>query len=321
MAQTEKTQKLLEQLFEKYKLSGQNIDDYLEGLLVSNYEPYWRYIALDTLLSLQQPKTDIPDETIFIGYHQITELYFKLAIHELEQMKVMGYDQPDRWADKLNRIVRYFQNLIHSFDVMIDGMEKEQFLQFRMALLPASGFQSAQFRMIEMASTQAINLVAVEQRDALRHQDLIAQYKGIYWRSGAMDLATGQKTLTLQQFEDAYGQRFQEWMRSWEGKTLNDHCEELQKQGALTEELKHQFRRLDTYLNVNWRLSHYRSAVRYLQSKSGDASATGGTNWQKFLPPRFQKIVSFPSLWTSEEIDNWGKGWVEEQLQDKPKGL
>lgn len=318
---SEKTEKLLEQLFEKYKLSGQNIDDYLEGLLVSNYEPYWRYIALDTLLSLQQPKTDIPDETIFIGYHQITELYFKLALHELHQMKELGHDQPERWADKLNRIVRYFQNLIHSFDVMIEGMEKEQFLQFRMALLPASGFQSAQFRMIEMASTQAINLVALERREALSAKSLPEQYEGIYWRNGAMDLATGQKTLTLQQFEDAYGQRFLQWMSDWQGQTLNDHCEELARKGALTDELKQQFRRLDTYLNVNWRLSHYRSAVRYLQSKGGDAAATGGTNWQKFLPPRFQKIVSFPSLWTAEEIENWGKSWVEEQLQFKPIGL
>jgi tryptophan 2,3-dioxygenase len=45
-----------------------------------------------------------------------------------------------------------------------------------------------------------------------------------------------------------------------------------------------------------------------------DAPATGGTNWQKFLPPRFQKIVSFPGLWSDEELQNWGKGWVEEQL-------
>jgi tryptophan 2,3-dioxygenase len=86
--------------------------------------------------------------------------------------------------------------------------------------------------------------------------------------------------------------------------------------GQFTDELREEFRMLDTCLNVNWRLSHYRSAVRYLaKSESGsDAPATGGTNWQKFLPPRFQKIVSFPGLWSEEELQNWGKGWVEEQL-------
>jgi tryptophan 2,3-dioxygenase len=67
-----KTESLLTALFEKYRLSGQNTNDYLEGLLVSNYEPYWKYINLDSLLSLQNPKTDFQDEFVFITYHQIT---------------------------------------------------------------------------------------------------------------------------------------------------------------------------------------------------------------------------------------------------------
>ena len=51
---------------------------------------YWDYIHLDTLLTLQTPKTDFPDENIFIIYHQITELYFKLIINELEQISNNG---------------------------------------------------------------------------------------------------------------------------------------------------------------------------------------------------------------------------------------
>jgi tryptophan 2,3-dioxygenase len=38
-----------------------------------------------------------------------------------------------------------------------------------------------------------------------------------------------------------------------------------------------------------------------------DIKATGGTNWQKYLPPRFQKIIFFPSLWSSQEKEEWGK--------------
>ena len=57
-----------------------------------------------------------------------------------------------------------------------------------------------------------------------------------------------------------------------------------------------------------------RSAVRYLSATGTDVAATGGTNWQKFLPPRFQKIISFPSLWTAEEKENWGKSWVDEHV-------
>ena len=58
----------------------------------------------------------------------------------------------------------YFKNLTHSFEIMIEGMEKEQFLKFRMSLLPASGFQSAQYRMIEICATDMIKLVDKDHR-------------------------------------------------------------------------------------------------------------------------------------------------------------
>ena len=66
-------------LDEKFQAMGQDLSSYLDGLLYADYLTYWDYIHLDTLLSLQSPKTKIPDEEIFIMYHQITELYFKLC--------------------------------------------------------------------------------------------------------------------------------------------------------------------------------------------------------------------------------------------------
>ena len=63
----------------------------------------------------------------------------------------------------------------------------------------------------------------------------------------------------------------------------------------------------DQNANVRWALSHYRSAVRYLDAKPKEIEATGGTNWQKYLPPRFQKIIFFPELWSEAELENWGK--------------
>ena len=69
-------------LDEKYQATGQDLLSYLDGLLYADYLTYWDYIHLDTLLSLQTPKTNIPDERIFIMYHQITELYFKLCMQE-----------------------------------------------------------------------------------------------------------------------------------------------------------------------------------------------------------------------------------------------
>ena len=159
------------QLEEKYSLMGQSLDSYLDGLLLSNYLTYWDYIQLDTLLTLQNPKTDFPDEKIFIMYHQITELYFKLSLHEMEQIgyngkniQSNGHDlgwkeslDVNLFAERITRINRYFESLTKSFEIMVDGMEKEQFLRYRMALLPASGFQSAQYRMIEICSTDFIS--------------------------------------------------------------------------------------------------------------------------------------------------------------------
>lgn len=55
-------------------------------------------------------------------------------------------------------------------------------------------------------------------------------------------------------------------------------------------ELMKQF---DLKANVLWPLAHYKSAVRYLQRDPVDIAATGGTNWQKYLPPRFQKVIFF----------------------------
>jgi tryptophan 2,3-dioxygenase len=72
-------------------------------------------------------------------------------------------------------------------------------------------------------------------------------------------------------------------------------------------------------VNINWPLVHYKSAVRYLQADPADIAATGGTNWQKYLPPRFQKRIFYPSLWSAEEIENWGRAWVEEVFADRIK--
>ena len=88
-------------------------------------------------------------------------------------------------------------------------MERQQFLQYRMALLPASGFQSAQYRMIEIYATGLENLVHQSERSKFSKENSIEElYEQIYWKKGATDLATGEKTLTLKQFEYRYTPRF-----------------------------------------------------------------------------------------------------------------
>ena len=77
--------KLIEQINEKYKGLGENPDSYLSGLLYANPVNYWDYCELDTLLSLQKP-TYLPDENVFIMYHQVNELLFKMILSEIYQV-------------------------------------------------------------------------------------------------------------------------------------------------------------------------------------------------------------------------------------------
>jgi len=301
-------------LQEKYEAMGQDMISYLDGLLHADFLTYWDYIHLDTLLSLQSPKTPFPDEEIFIMYHQITELYFKLALHECKQITAQEQLSTDFFTTRIKRINRYFEALTQSFEIMVDGMEKDQFLQFRMSLLPASGFQSGQYRMIEIYATDFINLVDKDKREELRSAPIEEQFDFLYWKFGATELSTGKKTLTLKQFEKKYAKTFIDLGKEVSNLNFNALLHQQQANGLSTQKLEDELRRLDVNVNVNWPLSHYKSAVRYLERKPEEIKATGGTNWQKYLPPRFQKRIFYPSLWTPEQLDNWGKAWVDDVL-------
>lgn len=309
--------KQLHQLEEKYEAMGQDLSSYLDGLLHADYLTYWDYIHLDTLLSLQNPKTQFPDEKIFIIYHQITELYFKLILNEIEQLAFQDKADADQFLLRVNRVNRYLMHLVDSFDVMIDGMDQKQFLDFRMSLLPASGFQSAQIRMFEISCTDLINLVAEDQRAEVNAEDLQQMYDHLYWKRGATELATGKKTLTLKQFEHKYAKEFLQLADKYKQTSIWRKFKINYDSVDKKQEIVTALRKLDQLSNVQWRLAHYKSAVRYLQRDPEVIAATGGTNWQKYLPPRFQRVIFFPELWSQAERDNWGKNWVEETVFKK----
>ncbi|MFC1222349.1 tryptophan 2,3-dioxygenase family protein [Pedobacter sp. BG31] len=300
----------LHRLQEKYTAMGQDMASYLDGLLYADFLTYWDYIHLDTLLSLQNPKTPIPDEEIFIMYHQITELYFKLALHECRQIAEHENLTVEFFTARVKRINAYFNALTNSFEVMVDGMEKEQFLKFRMSLLPASGFQSGQYRMIEICATDFIRLVDKSKREELSTATIEEQFENIYWKFGATELASGKQTLTLKQFINKYAVQFLQLAKNRTSTNFSALYHKLQANGADVSALADELRKLDLYVNVEWPLSHYKSAVRYLEKDPVDIAATGGTNWQKYLPPRFQKRIFYPFLWSDEQTEEWGKSWV-----------
>jgi tryptophan 2,3-dioxygenase len=306
----------LEALEKKYNAMGQDLMSYLDGLLYADYLTYWDYIHADTLLSLQNPKTKFPDEQIFIIYHQITELYFKLSLSEFDQLATAEKIDGAFLVRRIERINNYFENLVRSFDIMVDGMEPEQFLKFRMSLLPASGFQSAQYRMIEICSTDFIRLVDKDLRAKYENTDASIQemFEFIYWKAGATELASGKKTLTLRQFEEKYSDALIRHAENYKNTNLWKLYQQLPAEQKNDQRLINALKMLDVNVNVNWPLSHYKSAVRYLQKDPQDIAATGGTNWQKYLPPRFQKRVFYPSLWSEQELNEWGKAWVKREV-------
>ncbi|TLP75390.1 tryptophan 2,3-dioxygenase family protein [Maribacter sp. ACAM166] len=321
MKDNEQIKSQVSKLEEKYKDSGQDLSSYLDGLLHQRYLTYWDYIHLDTLLSLQVPRTHFPDEEIFIMYHQITELYFKLILHEQKQLVDDKSDNLDFFIEKVRRINSYYTVLISSFGIMIKGMEREQFLQFRMALLPASGFQSAQYRMIELYSTSLENLIHVSERAKFSSDYSVEDlYAHMYWKKGATDLSTGEKTLTLKQFEYRYTPRLIRIAKQVKDATIYHKFLGLPDEQKQNKELVDALKALDINANINWPLMHMGSAHRYLRKESGDIDATGGTNWKKYLPPSFQKIVFFPEIYTEQELNNWGRQWVDHVLNpDKAK--
>jgi tryptophan 2,3-dioxygenase len=120
---------------------------------------YASYLQLDKILNaqdLESARRGAPahDEMLFVVIHQSYELWFKQILHELARVRTVfaAQDVPDaRLGDAvhtLGRIVAILQHLVKQVDIL-ETMTPMDFLEFRDVLRPASGFQSAQFRMIE----------------------------------------------------------------------------------------------------------------------------------------------------------------------------
>jgi tryptophan 2,3-dioxygenase len=111
---------------------------------------YWDYIRLDELLSLQHPRTTAHDELQFIMVHQTFELWFKLAINELRgALAALEANEIARGTALLKRVGVILRTALHGFDPLMT-MTQQGYMEFRDDLHPASGFQSSQFRVLEI---------------------------------------------------------------------------------------------------------------------------------------------------------------------------
>ena len=304
-------EELLSAIDEKYKAIGQNPDVHLSGLLHAKPMTYWDYIQVDALLGLQIQRTQHPDEMVFIMYHQINELLFKMILWEIDQVATAEDISAEKFALHLDRISRYFDMLSESFSIMGDGMEKEQYMKFRDTLTPASGFQSAQYRKIEFASTDLINLIDYRFRATIdRNTPFEHAYEHLYWQAAGKNFDTGDKTTLLRNFENKYMEEFITFMKQYNKSNLQLIYLRLPGEKRNDPKLIEALRHYDHTVNVKWVMSHLNAARKYL----GNSEATGGSEWQRYMHPRYQKRVFFPNLWTELEWENWGKTNLESHL-------
>lgn len=305
---TDNTKEILTDLDQKFHAIGQKTDTHLEGLLWSKPITYWDYIQTDVLLNLQVQRTSLPDEMVFIMYHQVNELLFKMILWEINQICHTEKPKTDFFTERLMRISRYFDMLTTSFDIMGDGMEVEQYMKFRNTLTPASGFQSAQYRIIEFASTDLINLIDYRFRSTIdRDTPYVHALEHLYWQAAGKNHQTGEKSFLLAEFERKYKASFLRYMEEYNAINLWQKFRQLPEADQINPELISAMRHYDHTVNITWVMGHLNAARKYIDSGQGIAEATGGSDWKKYMHPKFQRRIFFPELWSDEELLHWGE--------------
>jgi len=303
------SEEILEALEQKFDAINQKTETHLEGLLWSKPITYWDYIQTDALLNLQTQRTVLPDEMVFIMYHQVNELLFKMILWEINQLCHIDKPKTDFFTEKLRRISRYFDMLTTSFDIMGDGMEVEQYMKFRNTLTPASGFQSAQYRFIEFSSTDLINLIDYRFRASIdRNTPYSHAFEHLYWQAAGKDYQTGEKSFLILEFERKYREEFLRYMEEYNTINIWQKFKKLPDADQKDRELVNAMRHYDHTINVTWVMGHLNAAKKYIDSGKGTGEATGGSDWKKYMHPKYQRRIFFPELWNEEELKNWGEG-------------
>lgn len=148
---------------------------------LKNKLDYIGYLGLEQLLSCQRPLSDPPhhDELLFIIQHQTTELWFKLAIHEVrEAMRLVAADQLEASFKILARVKHIQSQLLNQWSVLAT-LTPSEYVQFRHVLGPASGLQSHQFRLMEfLLGGKDERLLALFRHKPEVHAELEAALRG-----------------------------------------------------------------------------------------------------------------------------------------------
>ncbi|ETI66015.1 tryptophan 2,3-dioxygenase [Neobacillus vireti] len=116
-----------------------------------NTMTYGEYLSLDKILSSQVRLSDHHDELLFIIIHQVSELWMKLILHEVNSaIECIQRDELSTAFKRLARVSKIQAQIISAWDVL-STLTPSEYMEFRDSLGQASGFQSYQYRMIEFA--------------------------------------------------------------------------------------------------------------------------------------------------------------------------
>jgi tryptophan 2,3-dioxygenase len=243
---------------------------------------YGDYLGLDKLLNAQHPRSDAHDEMLFIVQHQTSELWMRLAIHELQnaRTKIMENDLQPAFK-MLARVARIFEQLNNAWDVL-RTMTPSEYTEFRPSLGNSSGFQSHQYRLIEylLGNRQlALKKVHEHRPDALAALEtelaLPSLYQVAITAIGVDAGAPGQTAWAPNADVQA------RWQAIYEAPKDNWEMYELAEKLV---DLEDYFRR--------WRFNHVTTVERIIGFKRG----TGGTSGVGYLR-KMLEVELFPELW------------------------
>jgi tryptophan 2,3-dioxygenase len=226
---------------------------------------YSSYLKIAELLALQQePRAH--DELLFVVLHQSHELWFKLALHELdESRRLIDEDRFPEAETRLRRIVTIMRQLVAQWDVL-GTMTPAGYLEFRYVLEGGSGFQSAQFRELEFAS-------------GLKD----ASYLASAWLSEA-EVARLQGRLDAPSLADSFTEALTR-------AGVTDVAEVLRSGPSLLTMLAETLLDYDEAVG-HWRHRHVLAVERQIGLKPGTGGSSGAAYLRSTLTRRF-----FPALW------------------------
>lgn len=250
---------------------------------------YGDYLRIDAILGAQHPLSTANDELLFIVQHQTSELWMKLAIHELAAAReAIAGDRLEEAQKLLARVSRIFEQLNNAWDVL-RTMTPADYTEFRDALGQSSGFQSAQYREIEfilgnrnraMLAPHAHRPETVAALEAeLRRPDLYAAVLAAAARAGLA--VPPRATLPHDGPRTADPAVVAVWRQVYA--TPRSHWPLYELAEKLVD-LEDYFRR--------WRFNHVTTVERVIGLKRG----TGGTAGVSYLR-RMLDVVLFPELW------------------------